>query len=73
MAMVTLKAARANANMTRAEAAAKLGVSVDTLFNWENGRTFPNVPQIKQIEEVYSVEDKDLLFFTPDITVKPKC
>ena len=55
MTKMTLKAARANADMNRAEAAKKLGVSVDTLFNWENGRTFPNVPQIKKIEEVYGV------------------
>lgn len=72
MASVTLKAARVNANMTRNEAASKLGVSVDTLFNWENGRTFPNVPQIKKIEEVYSVEYRDILFFSPGISVKPK-
>ena len=62
MTKMTLKAARANADMNRAEAAKKLGVSVDTLFNWENGRTFPNVPQIKKIEEVYGVEYRDLIF-----------
>lgn len=59
---ITLKAARANANMNRVEAAKKLGVSVDTLFNWENGRTFPNVPQIKRIEDVYGVEYRDIIF-----------
>ena len=64
MAKMTLKAARANAEMSRAEAAKKLGVSVDTLFNWENGRTFPNVPQIQKIEETYGVEYRDISFFT---------
>lgn len=64
MAKVTLKAARVNANLSRTEAAKRLGISVDTLFNWENGKTFPNVPQIEKIQEVYNVEYKDISFFT---------
>ena len=68
---ITLKAARVNVNMTRAEAAKKLGVSVDTLINWETGRTFPNVPQIKKIEDAYGVEYRDISFFCNQIPVKP--
>ena len=64
MPQITLMAARINANMNRAEAAKKLDVSVDTLFNWEKGKTFPNVPQIKKIEELYGVEYRGINFFT---------
>ena len=63
MAQITLKAARVNANMTRQEAAEKLGVSVDTLFNWENGNSFPRVPQIVKIEQTYNVSYSDISFF----------
>ena len=63
VAKITLKAARVNANMSRPEAAKKIGVSVDTLFNWENGKTFPNVPQIVKIEQAYGVSYSDISFF----------
>lgn len=63
MAKITLKAARVNANLSQQEAAKKIGVSVDTLFNWEKGRTFPSVPQIVKIEQAYNVEYRDISFF----------
>lgn len=59
---LTLRAARVNKNMQQKDAARALGVAVDTLSNWEKGKTFPNVPQIKKIEEVYGVSYSDLIF-----------
>ena len=61
MAM-TLKAARINAGIDQKTAANKLGVSPDTLGNWEKGLTFPNVPQILRIEDLYSVSFADIIF-----------
>lgn len=61
---MTLKAARANKGYTQEDAAKKIGVSVDTLCNWERGKTFPNVPQIKKIEDAYGVEYRDLIFLS---------
>ena len=61
MAM-TLKAARINQGLTQAEASEKIGVSVDTLSNYERGRSFPDVPVIKKIEAVYKVSYSDLIF-----------
>ena len=58
----TLKALRTNKNMNLKQGAQALGVSVDTLHNWEHGKTYPNVPQIKKIEEVYGVEYGDIIF-----------
>lgn len=62
MTKITLKAARVNANLSRAEAAAKIGVAVSTLKNWENGKTFPNQPKIQRLCEVYGISF-DVLFF----------
>lgn len=59
---MTLKAARVNNNMHQKDAAKQLGVTVDTLRNWEAGNTFPNVPQIKKIEDLYGVAYSDLIF-----------
>lgn len=66
---ITLKAARMNAYMTQREAAEKIGVTVDTLGNWERGKSFPNAMQIKRIEEVYRVH-YDNLIFLPQNTLK---
>ena len=66
---ITLKAARINKQMKQAEAAHALGVSIDTLSNWENGKTFPDVPQIIKIEQLYGVLYGDLIF-CPNDSVK---
>lgn len=65
MAM-TLKAARININLKQEEAAKKLGITQDTLSNWENGKTFPNVPQIKKIEELYGLPYSEIIFLVND-------
>lgn len=52
---VTLKAARVNANLTQREAAKKIGVTRDTIGNWERGKSSPNIAQFKVIEQVYGI------------------
>lgn len=59
---ITLKAARVNAGYTQAEAAKIIGVTVDTLSNWERGISFPNVMQLRVILECYSVQYNELVF-----------
>lgn len=59
---ITLKAARVNANLTQAEAAKALKISLASLQNYEAGRRFPNVGVIKRMEDVYGVEYKDIIF-----------
>ena len=53
---LSLKAARVNAGMSLEEAAKSLGCAKSTLISWEKGRTYPNVPNLKKIEEVYKVD-----------------
>lgn len=67
---ITLKSARVNKNLTQAEAAKKLGISTDTLSNYERGKSFPDVPTIKRIEDLYGLPYSELIF-CPDITDKP--
>ncbi|SDX64056.1 helix-turn-helix transcriptional regulator [Salimicrobium album] len=59
---ISLKAARANAGMSIAEASKALGISHTTLVKWERrpGDLTPN--QQKKIEEVYQFPT-DYIFF----------
>ena len=59
---ITLKAARVNAGYTQKEAAEKIGISVDTLGNYERGASFPDVPIIERIQEAYNVNYSELIF-----------
>lgn len=60
--MMTLKALRVNAGYTQIEAAKALGVTPETLSNWERAKSFPTVPQIKEIEKLYSTSYADIQF-----------
>ncbi len=59
---ITLKAARANAGLTQQQAGAAMDVSADVISNWERGKTFPNVKQIKEIEKVYKIGYDNIIF-----------
>ena len=61
MAM-TLKALRVNKGLDQKSAAEKIGITPETLGRWEQGKSFPNVPQITRIEELYSVSYSDINF-----------
>lgn len=59
---LTLKAARVNRGLTQKEAAQLIGVTVDTLGKYEKGKTYPDVPTLKKIEEVYGIGYNNLIF-----------
>lgn len=61
---ITLKSARVNKGLTQVEAANRIGITVDTLSNYERGKSFPDVLVIKKIEEVYEVSYNNLIFLT---------
>lgn len=63
---MTLKAARVNAGLSQAEASEKIGVTKDTLGNWERGKTYPNALNIRKIEEVYGVRYDSIIFLLKD-------
>lgn len=61
---LSLKAIRANMNLTLEEASKMIGISTDTLSKYERGITFPDVPVIKNIENTYGVKYDDIIFLT---------
>lgn len=67
---ITLKSARVNKNLTQAEAAKMLGISTETLSNYERGKSYPDVPIIKRMEDLYGLPYSELIF-CPEITVLP--
>lgn len=66
---LTLKAARVNLGLSRKEAAAQIGISPETLGNYERGQSYPAIPVLKSIERVYGVAYNDLIFCSK-ITLK---
>ena len=52
---ISLKAARVNAGLKFREAAELLGITGATLAKYEAGKTFPTVPLIYKMEEVYHI------------------
>ena len=61
-----LATARKRVKLTQVEAASKIGITVDTLGNYERGKTFPDVPIIKKIEDVYGIPYGNLIFLPED-------
>ena len=60
---ITLKAARVNAEMTQTEAAKALGISKNTLLNYEKYKTIPDIEKSKQMAKLYGCTVNDLIFF----------
>lgn len=66
---LTLKSCRITAGVKAEEIAAAAGVTVDTVYKWEKGRSFPNAPQMVKILNFYAskgyvIDVKDINFFT---------
>ncbi|MBQ1294641.1 MAG: helix-turn-helix transcriptional regulator [Clostridiales bacterium] len=64
---MTLKALRINAGLDQRTAAEKLSITPETLSSWERAKSFPNVPQITKIEELYSVKYSDINFLPSNV------
>ena len=64
---LTLKALRVNAGLDQKSAAQILGVTPETLSNWERGKSFPNVPQITSIEKLYKTTYSEINFLPTNI------
>lgn len=64
---ITLKALRVNAGLTQEDAAAFLEITPETLGRWENAKSFPTVPQISKIEQLYKTKYVDIIFSPKNI------
>ena len=52
---ISLKAARVNANMTQREWAESLNVTVDTVLNWEKGKSEPRLSELRKMSELSGI------------------
>ncbi len=62
----TLKTAREMKRYTQEEAAKLIGISTDTLGNYERGKSYPDVPVLRKIEELYGIPYEQLIFLPLD-------
>lgn len=63
---ITIKAARVNKGLTQAEAAELLGISKDSLYNYENYRSYPDIRIVKKMVELYGISYDNLIFLPRD-------
>jgi len=63
---LTLAAARVNKNLTQKQAAELIGVTRDTVGNWERRKSYPDAIIIRNIEAVYGVQYDDIIFLPGD-------
>lgn len=62
----TLKTAREMKGYKQDEAAKLIGISPDTLGNYERGKSYPDIPVLRRIEDVYGVPYSRLIFLPLD-------
>lgn len=60
---ITLAAARKNANLTQEEIARKMGVSKNTIVNWENGKVEMKPAQFHMYCEIVKAPE-DIIFLS---------
>lgn len=62
----TLKTIREARGYSQSEAAKLIGISTDTLSNYERGKSYPDIPVLRKIEEVYNINYNQLIFLPLD-------
>lgn len=58
---ITLAAARVNAGYTQENVAKKMGVSKQTIINWEKGKIVPGIPEMSMLSKIYNIP-QDYIF-----------
>ena len=56
-----IKTARVEANLTQEKAAEILGVSRQTVSNWENEKSYPDIVSVIKMSDIYNVSLDKLL------------
>ena len=56
-----LKCARSSAQLTQEQAAEALGVSRQTISNWENEKTYPDIIAVIKMSDIYNISLDELL------------
>lgn len=63
---MTLKAIRINFGWSQEEAAKRYNVSKDTISNYENYKTYPDIPVIENILKATGLSYDDIIFLPVD-------
>ena len=50
-----LREARLAAQLTQEQAAEDLGISRQTMSNWENGKTYPDIVSVIKMSDLYAI------------------
>lgn len=58
----TIKGIRVNLGLSTKEFAEKLGITEDVLYNYENGRTVPDVVFADKLIELSGLSYEDIIF-----------
>ena len=64
---ITLAAARVNAGMTQEDVAKRMGISKQTIVNWEKGKTSLSVANLEMLSKLYRIS-KDYIFLPEILT-----
>jgi len=72
MEKLTLRAIRVNLGWSLEKASTLIGVSKDTLSNYERGDTYPDALTIKRIEYVYKISYDRINFLLDDTVLNGK-
>lgn len=64
--IVTLKQARELIGLKQFEAAEKIGITPETLANYEKGKSYPDIPVLRKIEKLYGVPYHRIIFLPLD-------
>ena len=59
---ISLEAARVNAKLSQKEAAKRLGITPETLRNYELGKTLPDIGMATRIESLYQYPISHIFF-----------
>jgi len=70
-----IKQARISAELTQEDVAEKIGVSRQTISNWENGKSYPDISGIISLSDIYNLTldslvkgDRDVIEFLKEST-----
>ena len=69
---ITLRAARVNKGLTQEEVAKKIKKSKNTVVNYENGKSVPDIETGKALAALYGCSIDDLIFLPDDCALSTK-
>ena len=73
MLLATLKGIRVSKNLKIKDVAKKLNISEDTLRNYENFKTYPDIKTLKEILMLYDVDYESVALTPEEVSSKNGC